>query len=104
MNKYINKPFKKDADHRFTTEEMEKSTTRFGFEFKITTLLFEDNKTQLPTKAIGSINTGQGWKIIATWNQFGECTLGGLRMFSFDLINSNQDKNDGVKPMIVTIG
>jgi len=101
MNKYINKPFEKNADHRFSTEEMEKSKTRCGFEFKITSLLFEDNKPQLPTKAMGCINTGQGWKIFATWNQYGECTVGSTPIKPFDLIKYDDQQVDELKPVIL---
>ena len=101
MNKYINKPFEKDADHRFSTEEMEKSKTRCGCEFKITSLFFDDSNPQFPTKAMGSINTSQGWKIIATWNQYGECTVGSTPIKPFDLIKFEDPKAEELKPVIL---
>jgi len=101
MNKYINKPFENDADHRFTTEEMEKSKTRCGYEFKITSLLFEDKQPQFPTLAIGNINTGQGWNIIASWNQYGKCTVGSTPIMPFDLIKFDDPKSDELKPVII---
>jgi len=104
MNKNINTQIIDISNTRFTTEDMEKGKTRCGNNFKITSMYFEDLKPYFPTLAMGYINTDQGWKISATWNQYGECTIGGLRMFSFDLINLNQKKNDEVKPMNVTIG
>lgn len=103
MIKYINKPFKKNADHRFTTEEMEKSKTRCGCEFKITSLFFDDNKPQFPTKAMGCISTGQGWKIIATWNQYGECTVGSTRIKPFDLIKYDDQQVDEQKTASIGI-
>lgn len=104
MNKNINNQITEIYNTRFTTEEVEKGKTRCGNDFKIISLYFEDNKPHFPTSAIGYINTDQGWKINATWNQFGECTIGGLRMISFDLINSNRKKIDEVKPKIQAIG
>ena len=98
MNKYINKSFEKDPDHRFTTDEMEKSQTRCGCDFKITSLLFEDKQPQFPTKAVGCINTCQGWKINASWNQHGECSVGNARIEPFDLIKFNDQKVDELKP------
>ena len=99
MNKNINNQMIEISNTRFTTEDMEKGKTRCGNNFKITSMYFEDLKPHFPTMAMGYINTDQGWKINAIWNQFGECTIGGLRMISFDLINSNQKKEDEAKPM-----
>lgn len=104
MNKIISNQIIEISNNRFTTEEIEKCKTRCGSDFKITSMYFEDHKPHFPTMVIGDINTDQGWKISATWNQFGECTIKGLRMNSFDLINSNRNKIDEVKPMVVAIG
>lgn len=104
MNKNSNKTSNEIIDPRLSTTEMEQNHTRCGNDFKITSMYFEDHKPHFPTLAKGYINNDQGWKINATWNQFGECTIGGLRMFSFDLINPNRKKIDEVKPMIEAIG
>jgi len=101
MNKDNSKFFEPVVNPRFTTEEMEKSQTRCGCEIKITSLVFDDNKPQFPTKALGCIHTGHGRKIIASWNQNGECTVGSTPIKSFDLIKFDDSKDNEVKPVVV---
>lgn len=99
----INKIFKEFVNPRLTTQEMENSQTKCGCEFQIITMFFDDNKPHLPTMAIGKINTGQGLKIPATWNQYGECTVNSRRVKSFDLIAPSQKEIDEAKPVIVAL-
>ena len=100
MNKNINTTFNNITGPRLTTEEMEQCQTRGGSVFKITSIHFEDNKPHFPTKALGHINTNQGWKLSATWNQLGECIINGLRVTSCDLIGPNRKEINNIKPMV----
>ena len=101
MNKENNKIIDTVVDPRFTTEEMEKSQARCGCEIKITLMFFDDKKPKLPTKALGCVNTGHGRKIIASWNQYGECTVDSTPIRSFDLIKFDDIKDNKVKPTII---
>lgn len=76
---------KQKSKLRFSTEEVENSRIRCGCEFKISSLLFDDTPN-FPVRVLGYIRTNQGHQILATWNQYGECTFEGQRIKSFDLI------------------
>ncbi len=80
---------------------MEESPTRCGFDHKILSLFYDDSKPHFPTAAMGCIDTGQGWKIIATWNQNGECTVNFRRMTSFDLVTPAQREFEEAKPVFI---
>ena len=86
---------------RFSIDEMENSRTQCGCELKITSMFFDDNKRHFPTKAIGWIGPVQGSKIIATWNQHGECLVNGRRIKSFDLVKPTKKELDAVRPVFL---
>ena len=69
---------------------MEKCQTRCGCEFKITSLFFDDLKPHCPTLVLGFINTSKGKKVLAKWNQYGQCWVSNNRHESFDLITPSQ--------------
>ena len=92
---------KKIMNPRFSVEELENSHTKCGWEFKITTMFFDDNKRHFPTQALGWIDPVQGNKIIATWNLRGECFVNGRRIKSFNLIKSTQKEIDAIKPVLL---
>ncbi len=75
---------------RFSVDELERSHTKCGCEFKMTSLFFDDNKSHYPTKILGWIDPVQGSKIIGTWNQYGECWVNCTRIKSFDLQRPTQ--------------
>jgi len=80
---------KQKSKLRFSTEEVENSRIRCGCEFKISSLLFDDTPN-FPVRVLGYIRTNQGHQILATWNQYGECTFEGQRINSFDLIKKSE--------------
>ena len=86
---------------RFSVEELENSHTECGWEFKITTMFFDDNKRHFPTQALGWIAPVQGNKIIATWNLRGECFVNGSRIKSFNLIKSTLKEIDAILPVLL---
>jgi|SRR5665647_492740 len=86
---------------RFSIEELENSHTKCGCEFKITSLFFDDNKRNFPTKVVGWINPLQEHKIIATWNQNGECFVNSRRMKSFDLVRPTLKEIEALKPVFM---
>ena len=86
---------------RFSVEELENSHTKCGCEFKITTLFFDDNKRHFPTKALGWIDPIQESKIVATWDQHGECYVNSKRIISFDLVKPTQNENDALRPVFL---
>ena len=86
---------------RFSIDEIENGHTKCGFEFKITAMFFDDNKRHFPTKALGWIDPVQESKIIATWNQHGQCWVNGKRIISFDLVRPTQKVIDAIKPVFL---
>jgi len=86
---------------RFSIDEIENGHTKCGFEFKITAMFFDDNKRHFPTKALGWIDPVQESKIIATWNQHGQCWVNGKRIISFDLLRPTQKVIDAIKPVFL---
>jgi len=95
------------ANPRFTTEEMETSHTRCRFEFKITSMLFDD-KPRFPTRAYGNVKTDCGHVINVNWNEHGECHHQNNRMTAFDLVRPTQGEIDSAKIIggatLLTIG
>ena len=86
---------------RFSIDEIENGHTKCGFEFKITAMFFDDIKRHFPTKALGWIDPVQESKIIATWNQHGQCWVNGKRIISFDLVRPTQKVIDAIKPVFL---
>lgn len=75
---------------RFSTEEFELSRTQCEFNHGVTSMYYDDHIPNLPTHVIGYIQPPAGAKLqLATWNRFGECTMEGLRVKSFDLVRPN---------------
>ena len=97
----IKKTIKEIINPRFSIDEIENSHTKCGFEFKITALFFDDNKRHFPTKALGWIDPVQESKIIATWNQHGECWVNGNRIISFDLVRPTLKEIEALKPVFM---
>ena len=97
----INKTIKEIINPRFSIDEIENGHTKCGFEFKITALFFDDNKRHSPTKALGWIDPVQESKIVATWNQHGECWVNGNRIISFDLIRPTQKEIGALSPVFL---
>ena len=97
----IKKTIKEIINPRFSIDEIENGHTKCGFEFKITALFFDDNKRHFPTKALGWIDPVQESKIIATWNQDGECWVNGNRIISFDLVRHTLKEIEALKPMFM---
>ena len=77
----------------FTTEEMETSKIRCGFEFELTSFIYNDNCRQYPTSALGIIKSASGKHILAKWNHNGQCLIKGERVQSFDLVMPTQEVN-----------
>jgi hypothetical protein len=101
MDNNIYKFLKQTFNPRLSTRDMETSPTRCGCEYRISTMDFGDHKPHFPTLAIGAINTGQGWTIRATWNQYGECTVEKRRIRSFDLVTPAQKEINDAKPVFI---
>ena len=97
----IKKSIKEFFKPRLTTQEMEFSETRCGCDHEIISLFFDDNKPHFPTMAMGYIDTGQVIKIMATWNQHGECMVNFRRMNSFDLLTESQKEFEEAKPVFI---
>lgn len=97
----IKKIFKELIKPRLTTHQMENSPTRCGCDHRVLSLFYDDSKPHFPTFAMGCIDTGQGGRIMATWNQHGECTVNCLRMTSFDLITPAQREIEEAKPVFI---
>ena len=97
----IKKTIKEIINPRFTIDEIENGHTKGGFEFKITALFFDDNKRHFPTKALGWIDPMQESKIVATWNQHGECYVNSNRIISFDLVRPTQNEIDALRPVFL---
>jgi len=74
----------------FTTEEMETSQTACRCAHKISTMYFEDGKSNFPAKALGMVNDPeQGW-IITTWDSYGRNTTAGKRVMDYDLVREGR--------------
>ena len=97
----IKKVIKEIIKPRLTTHQMENSPTRCGCDHRVLTMFYDDSKPHFPTSALGCIDTGQGWKILATWNQHGECTVNFRRMTSFDLVTPAQSEIEEAKPVFI---
>ena len=100
-NMKLQKIIKEFIKPRLTTHQMENSPTRCGCDHRVLTMFYDDSKPHFPTSALGSIDTGQGWKILATWNQHGECTVNFRRMTSFDLVTPAQREIEEAKPVFI---
>ena len=101
MRNKIHKFIKEAVNPRLTTSEMETSGTRCGCDHRISTMDFGDEKPHFPTLAVGAVNTGQGWNIGATWNQYGECSVNNRRIRSFDIITPAQKEINDAKPVFL---
>lgn len=97
------KAYKQFWTPRFTTSQLDRSYTRGGSKFEITTLLFEDGHPALPSTILGHIITKLGNKRQVSWNQYGECFFYGNRMEDFDLVHPEQSEIDSAKFMFVCI-
>jgi hypothetical protein len=100
-NMKLQKIIKEFIKPRLTTPQMENSPTRCGCDHRVQSLLFDDSKPRFPTFAMGYIDTGLGGKILATWNQHGECTVNCRRMTSFDLVTPAQRELEEAKPVLI---
>ena len=76
----------------FSTDDLEKGKTKCGLPHKITSLFYDDNIPQFPTRSLGCIYVPGRSPIITTWNLHGECTVQGKRLRAFDLIKPSQQK------------
>ena len=97
----IKKVLKEILNPRLTTQDMENSQTRCGCDHQILSMYFDDNRPNFPTHTLGCINTGQGWKILSAWNQYGECMVNCRRIKSFDLVTSSQKEINEAKPVMI---
>ena len=79
---------------RFTTGEMENSTTRIGYNYEIDQILYEDWEKYYPTEVTGFVKISVKEKIEVKWNQYGECTVKGVREKKYDLIRENYVQNE----------
>ncbi len=86
----INKKLREIVNQRLSLEELEKSQTRCGCEFQIKTMFFDDLKPHYPTLVLGIINTQKGKKVLAKWNQYGQCWISNTRIKSYDLLTPSQ--------------
>lgn len=80
------------SNPRFTTQEMEKSQIRCGFDFEITSMYYDDERKNHPSHAFGWVKTPAGKPILAKWNRHGECFIESVRISSFDLVRPAQDE------------
>lgn len=94
---------RKILNPRFTLEEMEASKTKCELTFEITAVVYDDNKRNYPTVAIGTVTTGGGKPLLVNWNQFGECKSYGHRLESFDLIRPDQNELDTSNKFLLAI-
>ncbi len=81
-------------DPRFSTEEMETGKLKCGFDFKITSMFFDDERPGLPSHAFGYVKPPNSSPIQAVWNCHGECLVNSTRLKSFDLQRTTQDYID----------
>jgi hypothetical protein len=100
-NMKLKKIIKEFIKPRLTTPQMENSPTRCGCDHRVQSLLFDDSKPRFPTSAMGYIDTGLGGRIMATWNQHGECTVNCRRMTSFDLVTPTHKEIEEAKPVFI---
>ena len=103
MRNNIHKFIKETINPRLTTQEMESSQTRCGCDHQIAAIHYGDHKSNFPTNAIGSINSGMGWIMGAMWNRYGECTVARQRIKSFDLITQHQKEINEAKPVFLLV-
>jgi hypothetical protein len=81
-------------DPRFSTEEMETSKLKCGFDFKITSMYYDDQQKGMPSHAFGFVRPPNCPPFLATWNRYGECLVNSTRIKSFDLQRSTQNYID----------
>ncbi len=84
-------------DPRFSTEEMETSKLKCGFEFSITSMYYDDGQPNLPSHACGFVVPPNVKEIPAVWNRHGECLVNQVRLKSFDLIRKTQQEIDSAR-------
>ena len=93
----IRKTFKAIMVPRFSTEEVESSRLRSNLIFEASSFFFDDGKKGYPTLVLGWITTTRDHLIRAAWNKYGECTVQGKRIKSFDLIRPTQGEIDSAR-------
>jgi hypothetical protein len=81
-------------DPRFSTEEMETSKLKCGFDFKITSMYYDDLQKGLPSHAFGWVHPPNSVPIPAYWSKHGECMINSMRVKSFDLHRNTQNYID----------
>lgn len=98
----IKKIIREFFDPRFSTQEIENSKLRCNLQFTTNDMYFDDEKRGFPTHICGTIKTGRGNIILASWNQHGECTVKGKRIKSFDMVRPTQKEIDSSRPILVS--
>jgi hypothetical protein len=78
-------------DPRFSTAEMETGKLKCGFDFKITSMFYDDERPGLPSHAFGYVQPPNSSPLQAVWNRHGECHVNSTRIGSFDLQRTTQD-------------
>jgi hypothetical protein len=88
---------------RFSTAEIESSKLKCNLEFEATGFYYDDEKRGFPTHILGYIKTRKGHLLHASYNKYGECTIKGKRIKSFDLVRPSQKEIDAASSIVTSL-